>query len=62
MRIVRKKNKDLMPELQRSRDEEKSYISMYQSHDDDLEALMTLDQAEDQQALDKAWTAKNPEL
>ena len=61
MRIFRKKDKDMMPELYQSRREEENYISMYQQHHQDLEQLMTLDLRSDSDALDKAWTAKNPE-
>ncbi len=60
MRLFRKKDEDMMPELHRSRTAEADYISMYQSHNADLEKLMTLDMNTDIEALDKAWTAKNP--
>lgn len=60
-RLFKKKDEELMPELHQSRTKEADYISMYQSHNVDLEALMSLDVDTDIEALDKAWTAKNPE-
>ncbi|UAL42184.1 hypothetical protein K8B83_15040 [Shewanella inventionis] len=38
------------------------YISHYQQKHAELEALMTRDLHADDDELDKAWTAKNPEL
>lgn len=63
MRIFRKRDEDMMPELySMHRKDEEQYVSMYQKHNSDLEELMKLDQGEDQEELDKAWTAKNPEV
>jgi len=62
MRIFKKGDEDMMPELYRlHREDETTYISMYQKHNADLEELMTLDQRADMEELDKAWTAGNPE-
>lgn len=62
MRIFRKRDEEMMPELYKMhRADEEQYVSMYQKHNDDLEELMRLDQQEDLEELDKAWTAKNPE-
>ncbi|MBM9513393.1 monovalent cation:proton antiporter-2 (CPA2) family protein [Desulfogranum marinum] len=62
-RIFRKKDEEMMPELYRMhREDEDQYISMYQKHNIDLEELMRLDQNADTEELDKAWTAKNPEM
>ena len=60
--IFQKKDVEMMPELYKQRSEEESYISMYQKHHEHLEELMNLDNNECLIALDKAWTAKNPEL
>ena len=62
MRIFRKNDEEMMPELYKIlRQDEDSYISMYQKHNTDLEELMTLDLSSDMEELDKAWTAANPE-
>ena len=62
MRIFRKNEEEMMPELYKMhRQDEDSYISMYQKHNEDLEELMTLDLHSDMEELDKAWTAANPE-
>ncbi|KTF16041.1 monovalent cation:proton antiporter-2 (CPA2) family protein [Pseudoalteromonas sp. H105] len=60
--IFQKKDLEMMPELYKQRSEEESYISLYQKHHEHLEELMNLDHNECLIALDKAWTAKNPEL
>jgi voltage-gated potassium channel Kch len=61
MRIFRKNDEEMMPELYKMhRQDEDSYISMYQKHNEDLEELMTLDLNSDMEELDKAWTAANP--
>ncbi len=61
-RLFRKKDEEMLPELYRiHREDEEQYISMYQKHNTDLEELMKLDQIEDMEELDKAWTAQNPE-
>jgi len=62
MRIFKKKDEEMMPELYEIRCEEDNYVSMYQKHHEHLEELMSLDHNEHLAALDKAWTAKNPEL
>lgn len=59
--IFHKKDVDIMPELYRLRCQEDNYISFYQKHHENLEGLMKLDNNENLIALDKAWTAKNPE-
>ncbi len=62
MRIFRKKDEEMMPELHTiCHKDEKSYISMYQKHNADLEKLMKLDLNLDLEEIDKAWTAGNPE-
>ncbi len=62
MRIFRKNDEEMMPELYKMhRQDEDSYVSMYQKHNKDLEELMTLDLNADMEELDKAWTAANPE-
>ncbi len=61
MRIFRKKDEEMMPELYKMhRKDEDSYISMYQKHNADLEELMTLDLNSDMEEIDKAWNAANP--
>ena len=61
-RIFRKKDEEMMPELYKWHCEEEHYISHYQQKHAELEALMTRDLHADDDELDKAWTAKNPEL
>jgi CPA2 family monovalent cation:H+ antiporter-2/glutathione-regulated potassium-efflux system ancillary protein KefC len=62
MRIFRKHDEEMIPELYKMhREDEASYISMYQKHNADLEELMSLDLDQDMDELDKAWTAANPE-
>jgi len=62
MRIFRKNDEEMMPELYKiHREDEEQYITMYQKHNADLEELMTLDLNTDMEELDKAWTAANPE-
>ena len=62
MRIFRKKDEEMMPELYKlHREDEDSYISLYQKHNADLEELMTRDMDSDLEELDRAWTAGNPE-
>ncbi|MBP1910146.1 monovalent cation:proton antiporter-2 (CPA2) family protein [Methanolobus bombayensis] len=62
MRIFRKKDEEMMPELNKMRHKsEDSYISMYQKHSEDLEKLMALDLNLNMEEIDKAWTASNPE-
>jgi len=60
--IFQKKDVEMMPELYKQRCEEEHYISLYQKHHEHLEELMQLDNSVNLAALDKAWTAKNPEL
>ncbi len=60
MRIFRKKDEEMMPELNEiRRKDEESYISMYRKHSDDLEELMKLDL--NLEEVDRAWTAGNPD-
>jgi len=59
--IFQKKDNEMIPELYKQRSEEESYISLYQKHHQHLEELMNLDSNDCLTALDKAWTAKNPE-
>ncbi|WP_086932018.1 monovalent cation:proton antiporter-2 (CPA2) family protein [Agarilytica rhodophyticola] len=61
MRIFRKKDEELMPELHKERMQEENYISMYQQHNSDLEDLMAADMNSHTDELDKAWSAKNPD-
>lgn len=61
-RIFRKKDQEMMPELFKRRDEEDSYISHYQQQHANLEVLMSRALHFDTEELDKAWTARNPEL
>ena len=62
VRIFRKNDEQMMPELYKiHREDEDTYISMYQKHNADLEELMTIDQNMDMDEVDKAWTAANPE-
>jgi len=59
--IFKKKDQEMMPKLHQIRKERDAYIFQYQKHHENLEKLMSLDndkQAEE--AVDKAWTAKNP--
>ena len=60
-RFFKHKEQELMPALYAKRCQEEQYISLYQKHHQHLEKLMTYDQQEQLAALDKAWTAKNPE-
>lgn len=51
-----------MPKLhQIHREEEETYISMYQKHNAELEDLLAIDKTADTEAIDKAWKAANPE-
>jgi len=62
MRIFRKNDEEMMPELYKiHREDEGKYISMYQKHNAGLEELMMLDMNSDMELVDKAWTASNPE-
>jgi len=62
MRIFRKNDEEMLPELHKIlRQDEDSYISMYQKHNADLEEIMRLDLSSYMEELDKAWTAANPE-
>ena len=62
MCIFRKNDEEMLPQLHKIlRQDEDSYISMYQKHNTDLEEIMTLDLSSDMEELDKAWTAANPE-
>ncbi|MDB1125042.1 monovalent cation:proton antiporter-2 (CPA2) family protein [Vibrio algarum] len=61
-RIFNKKDEEMMPELHKLQSEKESYISHYQKRHADLETLMKRDLNHSTDELDKAWTAKNPEL
>lgn len=61
-RIFNKKDEEMMPELYELQSEEENYISHYQQKHADLEALMSRGLNLNTDELDKAWTAKNPEL
>lgn len=62
-RLFRKKDEEMMPELYKMhRHDEAQYVSMYQKHNADLEELMQLDESAAFEEIDKAWTAKNPEV
>jgi CPA2 family monovalent cation:H+ antiporter-2/glutathione-regulated potassium-efflux system ancillary protein KefC len=60
--IFQQKDAEMVPELYKKRNEEEGYVSLYQSHHQHLEELMSFDNYDCLVALDKAWTAKNPEL
>lgn len=62
MRIFRKHNEDMIPELFKKHGEGlDSYISGYRQHMASLEELMMLDMAMDMEELDKAWTGRSTE-
>jgi len=62
MRIFKKHDEDMMPELHSMHQEDEAgYITMYQKHNADLEELIALDLHQDMEELDRAWTAGNPE-
>lgn len=62
MRIFQKTDEATLPVLYKLiKEDEESYISMYQKHNADLEELMKLDLELEKEDLDKAWTAANPE-
>ena len=62
MGIFQKNDEEMLPELYKvHRQDQDSYISMYQKHNADLEELITLDLNSNMEEVDKAWTAKNPE-
>ncbi len=62
MRIFRKHDHEMMPELYKThREDQENYISTYQKHSSDLEELMSMDLDSDLEELDKAWTAENPQ-
>lgn len=62
MHIFEHKDQAMVPELYQKRCEAESYISAYKQHHQQLEQLMIVDNQETLAELDKAWTAKNPEL
>ncbi len=62
MRIFRRHDQKMMPELYKTHcEDEENYISTYQKHSSDLEELMSMDLGSDMEELDKAWTAENPQ-
>lgn len=61
-RIFSKKDTEMMPELYELHQQEDDYISYYQQKNADLEELIKHDMDADSKELDKAWTAKNPEI
>jgi len=62
MRIFRKNDEEMMPELQNTcKIGEDSYISTYQKHNEVLEKLMAHDLDTQLEEVDKAWTVANPE-
>jgi monovalent cation:proton antiporter-2 (CPA2) family protein len=62
-RLFRKKDEDTLPELyQMHLEDQEKYIAMYQQHNEDLAALIQLDENSSMEELDKAWTAQNPEV
>jgi CPA2 family monovalent cation:H+ antiporter-2/glutathione-regulated potassium-efflux system ancillary protein KefC len=62
MRIFRRHDQDMMPELYKThREDEENYISTYQKQSSDLEKLMSMDLGSDMEELDKAWAAENPQ-
>ncbi|GGI74849.1 monovalent cation:proton antiporter-2 (CPA2) family protein [Shewanella gelidii] len=62
VRIFKKNDEEMMPELYQLQNEEDRYIARYQEKHADLETLMKRDLESGTSALDLAWTAKNPEL
>ena len=62
MRLFRKNDEEMMPQLYKThREDEEKYVSLYQQQTADLEELMEHDLNSDFEELDKAWTAQNPE-
>jgi CPA2 family monovalent cation:H+ antiporter-2/glutathione-regulated potassium-efflux system ancillary protein KefC len=62
MRIFRRHDQDMMPELYKThREDKENYISTYQKQSSDLEKLMSMDLESDMEELDKAWAAENPQ-
>jgi len=61
MRIFKKHNEDMIPELYKKQNEDlDNYISLYQQHMSNLEELMILDIKMDDEEIDNAWTTSNP--
>lgn len=61
MRIFKKHNEDMIPELYKKQKEDlDNYISLYQQHMSSLEELMILDMEMDDEKIDNAWTTINP--
>jgi CPA2 family monovalent cation:H+ antiporter-2/glutathione-regulated potassium-efflux system ancillary protein KefC len=61
-RLFRKKDLDTLPDLYRIfQDDEDSYRTMYQKHNENLVELMKKDHEIDMEELDKAWTFDRPE-
>lgn len=62
MRIFRKKDEEMMPDLfNNCKKGESNYISTFQDHNQQLEDLMKLDLEANMEEVEKAWTASNPE-
>ncbi|WP_461205650.1 monovalent cation:proton antiporter-2 (CPA2) family protein [Clostridium sp. DL1XJH146] len=62
MRIFRKHDDDMIPELHKKHKESlENYISIYKQQMENLEELMTLDMEMESEELDKAWTGINPD-
>ena len=61
-RLFRKKDIDNLPDLYRIfHEDEDSYRTMYQKHNENLVELMKKDREIDMEELDKAWTFGSPE-
>lgn len=62
MRLFRKKDEDMIPELyKKAKEDIDSYISLYLQHSADLEELLNMDLETDDIEVDKAWSVTNPE-
>ena len=62
MRLFCRNDEAMLPELHKIfREDQSSYVSMYQKHNAYLEELLKLDSEADMTEIDKAWTTANPE-
>ena len=59
-RMFKHKDETVMPELHQSRDDESSYLTAYHKHNERLKDVLSLDKSLETNAIDEAWTAKNP--
>lgn len=59
-RTFKNKEAELMTKLYHIRQNESDYILAYQQHNQDLEKILALDNAEIFAEVDQAWTANNP--